>query len=257
MIINHQFTTTSILGTDNQEKDEKQSQNDKTGLGMEKTVKDKAKSKPESLEALGAIRTGFLGHSLRKSGLGPETTKTPSLSHKPQLFSKSFYFHAFLAKAEPKKYKEAMEESCFDKCDDVDIPIVGQSKLVEGPNRTQVDPTRYQGMVAKIQGKSQLTDYRFDYNKIPLYSGSQSAIALSCNIVQHSRTKHIAVRYHFIKDKVENKVVKLYFVKTDYQLADIFTKALTRERFEFLINRLGMQSITPEEPKRLAESDEE
>ncbi|GJW32706.1 hypothetical protein Tco_0052738 [Tanacetum coccineum] len=62
-------------GTDNQEKDEKQSQNDKTGLGMEKTVKDKAKSKPESLEALGAIRTGFLGHSLRKSGLGSETTK--------------------------------------------------------------------------------------------------------------------------------------------------------------------------------------
>ncbi|GKA19664.1 hypothetical protein Tco_0699579, partial [Tanacetum coccineum] len=62
-------------GTDNQEKDEKQSQNDKTGLGMEKTVKDKAKSKPERLEALGAIRTGFLGHSLRKSGLGSETTK--------------------------------------------------------------------------------------------------------------------------------------------------------------------------------------
>ncbi|GJX09161.1 hypothetical protein Tco_0199020 [Tanacetum coccineum] len=61
-------------GTDNQEKDEKQSQNDKTGLGMEKTVKDKAKSKPESVEALGAIRTGFLGHSLRKSGLGSETT---------------------------------------------------------------------------------------------------------------------------------------------------------------------------------------
>ncbi|GJT59398.1 hypothetical protein Tco_1002931 [Tanacetum coccineum] len=64
----------SAGGTDNQEKDEKQSQNDKTGLGMEKTVKDKAKSKPESVEALGAIRTGFLGHSLRKSGLGSETT---------------------------------------------------------------------------------------------------------------------------------------------------------------------------------------
>ncbi|GKC12579.1 hypothetical protein Tco_1009361 [Tanacetum coccineum] len=102
-----------------------------------------------------------------------------------------------------------------------------------------------------------LTDYGFDYNKIPLYSDSQSAIALSCNTVQHSRTKHITVRYHFIKEQVENKVVELYFVKTDYQLADIFTKALARERFEFLINRLGMQSITPEQLKRLAESDEE
>ncbi|GJX18014.1 zf-CCHC domain-containing protein, partial [Tanacetum coccineum] len=67
-------------------------------------------------------------------------------------------------------------------------------------------------------------------------------------------TKHIAVRYHFIKEQVENKVVELYFVKTDYQMADIFTKALTRERFEFLIKCLGMQSITLEELKRLAEA---
>ncbi|GJS18383.1 integrase, catalytic region, zinc finger, CCHC-type containing protein [Tanacetum coccineum] len=105
--------------------------------------------------------------------------------------------------------------------------------------------------------RSQLTDYGFHFNKIPLYSDSKSAIALSCNTVQHPRTKHIVVRYHFIKEQVENKVVGLYFVKTDYQLADIFTKALARERFKFLINLLGMQSITPEELKRPAESDEE
>ncbi|GKC66947.1 retrotransposon protein, putative, ty1-copia subclass, partial [Tanacetum coccineum] len=104
---------------------------------------------------------------------------------------------------------------------------------------------------------SQLTDYGFDYNKIPLYSDSKSAIVLSCNTVQHSRTKHIVVRYHFIKEQVDNEVVELYFVQTNYQLADIFTKALARERFEFLINRLGMQSITPEELKRLTQSDEE
>ncbi|GJS03769.1 retrovirus-related pol polyprotein from transposon TNT 1-94 [Tanacetum coccineum] len=60
--------------------------------------------------------------------------------------------------------------------------------------------------------RSQLTNYRFDFNKIPLYSDSQSAIDLSCNIVQHSRTKHIAVRYHFIKEQVENGVVELYFI---------------------------------------------
>ncbi|GJW69156.1 hypothetical protein Tco_0123580 [Tanacetum coccineum] len=116
--------------------------------------------------------------------------------------------------------------------------------------------------VSKIQGKilwmrSLLTDYEFDFNKIPLYSESKSAIALSCNTIQHSRTKHIAARYHFIKEQVENEVVELYFVKTDYQLADIINKSLARERLEFLIKRLSMQSITPEELKRLAESDEE
>nr|GEW09373.1 integrase, catalytic region, zinc finger, CCHC-type, peptidase aspartic, catalytic [Tanacetum cinerariifolium] len=79
-----------------------------------------------------------------------------------------------------------------------------------------------------------------------------SAIALSCNTVQHSKTKHIAIRYHFIKEQVENEVVELYFVKNDYQLAEIFTKALARERFGFLINRLGMQSLTPKQLKRLA-----
>nr|GEX86075.1 retrotransposon protein, putative, unclassified [Tanacetum cinerariifolium] len=138
------------------------------------------------------------------------------------------------------------------------------SKLDEDPNETLVyllvieewsDPLCTSRPVAKIQGK--LTDYGFDYNKIPLYSDSQSTIALSCNSVQHSKMKHIIVWYHFIKEQVKNKVVELYFVKTDNQLADILTKALTRERYEFLIKRLGIQSITSEELKHLAESDEE
>ncbi|GKB39930.1 hypothetical protein Tco_0884872, partial [Tanacetum coccineum] len=56
---------------------------------------------------------------------------------------------------------------------------------------------------------SQLTNYGFDFNKIPLCCDSKSAIALSCNTVQHSRTKHIVVRYHFIKKKVENEEVDI------------------------------------------------
>ncbi|GKC06531.1 hypothetical protein Tco_0998141 [Tanacetum coccineum] len=105
--------------------------------------------------------------------------------------------------------------------------------------------------------RSQLTDYGFNFNKTPLYCDSKSVIALSCNTVQHSRTKHIAVLYHFQREQVENEVVELSFVKIAYQLADIFTKPLGRERFEFLINHLKMQSITPEMLKSLAESDEE
>ncbi|GJU54563.1 retrotransposon protein, putative, unclassified [Tanacetum coccineum] len=67
--------------------------------------------------------------------------------------------------------------------------------------------------------RTQLQDYGFNYNKIPLYCDSQSAIAISCNPVQHSRTKHIHTRYHFIKEQVENGIIELYFVRTEYQLA--------------------------------------
>ncbi|GJS92167.1 hypothetical protein Tco_0774803 [Tanacetum coccineum] len=96
---------------------------------------------------------------------------------------------------------------------------------------------------AQFLGDKLLTDYNFQFNKIPLYCDNKSVIALSCNNVQHSRAKHIDVRYHFIKEQVENGVVELYFVRTEYQLADIFTKPLPRERFNFLIEKLGMRSI--------------
>ncbi|GKF66789.1 hypothetical protein Tco_0193306 [Tanacetum coccineum] len=99
--------------------------------------------------------------------------------------------------------------------------------------------------------RSQLSDYGFAYNHIPLYCDNKSAIALYCNNVQHSRSKHIDIRHYFIREQVEKGVVKLYFVKTEYQLADIFTKALRRERFEFILPRLGMKSMKPETLKRL------
>ncbi|GJS83048.1 retrovirus-related pol polyprotein from transposon TNT 1-94 [Tanacetum coccineum] len=62
--------------------------------------------------------------------------------------------------------------------------------------------------------------------EIPLYCDNKSVIALCCNNVQHSRAKHIDVRYHFINEQVENDIVELYFVRTEYQLADIFIKPL-------------------------------
>nr|GEU60840.1 retrovirus-related Pol polyprotein from transposon TNT 1-94 [Tanacetum cinerariifolium] len=102
--------------------------------------------------------------------------------------------------------------------------------------------------------QTKLTDYGFIFKKIPIYCDSKSAIAISCNPVQHSRTKHIAVRYHFIKEHVEKGTIELYFVKTDYQLADIFTKALPADRFNYLVRRLGMHSLSPQELKRLAKS---
>ncbi|GKB67713.1 putative ribonuclease H-like domain-containing protein [Tanacetum coccineum] len=83
--------------------------------------------------------------------------------------------------------------------------------------------------------QTQLTYYGFHFNKIPIYCDSKSAIGISYNPVQHSRTKHIAVRYHFIKEHVEKGTIELYFVKTDYQLSDLFTKALPVDRFNYFV----------------------
>nr|GEV61187.1 retrovirus-related Pol polyprotein from transposon TNT 1-94 [Tanacetum cinerariifolium] len=73
-------------------------------------------------------------------------------------------------------------------------------------------------------------------------SKKQESIAISCNPVQHSRTKHIAVCYHFIKEHVKKGTIELYFVMTDYQLADIFTKALPADCFNYLAHRLVLRT---------------
>nr|GEU35399.1 retrotransposon protein, putative, unclassified [Tanacetum cinerariifolium] len=101
------------------------------------------------------------------------------------------------------------------------------------------------------------TNYGFQFNKIPMYYDNKSAIALCCNNVQHSRAKHIDVHYHFIKEQVGNRIVELYFVRMEYQLADIFTKPLLRERFNFLIEKLGVRSMSLETLKRLTEEEDE
>nr|GFC20975.1 retrovirus-related Pol polyprotein from transposon TNT 1-94 [Tanacetum cinerariifolium] len=80
---------------------------------------------------------------------------------------------------------------------------------------------------------------------------SACSIAISYNPVQHSRTEHIAVHYHFIKEHVKKGMIELYFVKTD---ADIFTKALPTDHFNYVVHRLVMRSLSPKELDRLAKS---
>nr|GEX68424.1 hypothetical protein [Tanacetum cinerariifolium] len=100
--------------------------------------------------------------------------------------------------------------------------------------------------------RTQLTDYGFHFDKIPMYCDSMAAITISCNPVQHSRTKHIDVRYHLIKEKVEKGIVELFFVGTEYQLADQFTKALSEDMFKYLVRQFGMRCLTSEELEILA-----
>nr|GEV93344.1 hypothetical protein [Tanacetum cinerariifolium] len=105
--------------------------------------------------------------------------------------------------------------------------------------------------------RSQLTDYGLGFNKIRMYCDNKSAIALCSKNVRHSRSKHIDIRFYFIKEQVKNRVVELYFVKIEYQLTDIFTKSHSKERIEFLINNLRMRSFMPETLKQLADEAKE
>ncbi|GKE20813.1 retrovirus-related pol polyprotein from transposon TNT 1-94 [Tanacetum coccineum] len=133
--------------------------------------------------------------------------------------------------------------SMMGQIDSVNTPMVERNKLDEDLQGTPVDATLYHAAdhagcqdtrrstsgSAQFLGDKLLTDYGFTFNKIPLYCYNKSAIALCCNNVQHSRAKHIDVWYHFIKELVENGIVELYFVRTEYQLADIFTKPLPKK----------------------------
>src|SRR3954471_18709448 len=73
-----------------------------------------------------------------------------------------------------------------------------------------------------------------------MFCDSTSAMRICHNLVQHSKTKHISLRYHFIKDHVENGDIELHFVHTQGQLADIFTKALDESAFVNILHGLGM-----------------
>ncbi|GJS19606.1 retrovirus-related pol polyprotein from transposon TNT 1-94 [Tanacetum coccineum] len=92
--------------------------------------------------------------------------------------------------------------------------------------------------------KSQLADYDVLYDKVPIFCDNTSAIAISNNPVLHSRTKHIDIRYHFIRDHILKGDIKLHFVPTNFQLADIFTKPLAEPSFTRLVAELGNLNVT-------------
>ncbi|GKB40413.1 retrovirus-related pol polyprotein from transposon TNT 1-94 [Tanacetum coccineum] len=131
---------------------------------------------------------------------------------------------------------EILKKYDMDSSDSVDTSMVDRTKLDEDLQGKPVDPTHYRDMISSL---IYLTSSRHDL------------------VFAHLRSKHNDVRYYFIKEQVKNGVVELYFIWTEYQFAGIFTKALPRERFEFLINKLGMRSMSLETLKSLAEENEE
>ncbi|GJT69921.1 retrovirus-related pol polyprotein from transposon TNT 1-94 [Tanacetum coccineum] len=134
--------------------------------------------------------------------------------------------------------KELLLKYGFESCDPVDTPMVEKSKLDEDKQGKAVDPSHYHCMIGTLL---------YHYSPCASLLGSVTALfsRLLCFIIfrlafgDYAISKHIDIRFHFIKEHVENGVIELYFVNMEYQLADIFTKALGRERIEFSINKLG------------------
>ena len=79
--------------------------------------------------------------------------------------------------------------------------------------------------------------------EMELYSDNKAALDMSHNPIQHDRTKHVEVDRHFIKEKVDSKILKLLFVKSESQLADILTKGVSSKFFESTLDKLGMTDV--------------
>jgi hypothetical protein len=88
--------------------------------------------------------------------------------------------------------------------------------------------------------QNQMLDYGSIFMNTPIYIDNNSAISIVNNPVKHSKTKHIEIRYHFIRDCNEKKLIQVLKVHTDNQYADLFTKAFDVGRFTFLISSVGM-----------------
>ena len=91
--------------------------------------------------------------------------------------------------------------------------------------------------------KQNLTDIQVEFDDpIPIYYDNTSAISISKNSLMHSKTKHIPIKYHFLWEQVAEKNIRVEYVGTKEQVANIFTKPLPRETFEYLLQRLGVIS---------------
>ncbi|GJT62558.1 retrovirus-related pol polyprotein from transposon TNT 1-94 [Tanacetum coccineum] len=179
---------------------------------------------------------------------------------------------------------EIIKKYGFLSSNSIDMPMVEKSKLDKDLLGKQVDATLYCGMIGSLM---YLTSNRPDLIQV---------VCLCARYQEKPTKKHLnAVKWIFrylkgtinmglwylkdtdmyltayldadragcqdtrrsTSDQVENRIVELYFVRAEYQLADIFTKPFPRERFNFLIEKLGMRSMSPETLKRLTEEEDE
>jgi len=89
-----------------------------------------------------------------------------------------------------------------------------------------------------------LEDFQIYANSIPIFCDNTAAICLSNNSILHSRAKHIEIKHHFIKNYVQKGILDIQFIDTKNQCADIITKPLTVERFDFIKKNLNMHYVS-------------
>jgi hypothetical protein len=85
-----------------------------------------------------------------------------------------------------------------------------------------------------------LTDYGYKFSKVTLLCDNESTIHMADNPVEYSRTKHIDIQYHFLRDHQQKGDIEIAYVNINNQLADIFTKPLDEKTFSELRNELNI-----------------
>ena len=88
-----------------------------------------------------------------------------------------------------------------------------------------------------------MLDYGFNFMNIKIHIDNESTICIVKNLVFHSKTKHIEIRHHFIRDAYENKLIQVLKIHTDDNVADLLTKAFDVSRFHFLVVNIGMMNL--------------
>nr|GEW32874.1 Gag-Pol polyprotein [Tanacetum cinerariifolium] len=168
---------------------------------------------------------------------------------------------------------EILHKHGMDKGQSIGTPITMKPKLDADMSGNPVDQTDYRSKIGSLifeltafsdadhngcidSRKSTSGGIQFLGDKLVSWmSKKQNCTAMSSAeaeyvALSHFRTKHIYTRYHFIKEQVENGII--HFVRTEYQLVDMFTKALPKDRFKYLVRRIGMRCLTPAELEVLA-----
>nr|GEV27390.1 hypothetical protein [Tanacetum cinerariifolium] len=104
-----------------------------------------------------------------------------------------------------------------------------------------VAAANYCGQVLWIQ--TQMLDYGFNFMNTKIYIDNESTICIVKNLVFHSKTKHIEIRHHFIRDSYEKKLIQVIKIHIDHNVADLLTKAFDVSRFNFLIVGIGIRAL--------------
>ena len=99
------------------------------------------------------------------------------------------------------------------------------------------------GCAQVLWKKQTLSDFGLTYSHVPLKCDNTSVISISKNSVQHSRTKHIEIIHHFLRDHAQKRDITLEFVRIEDQFANIFTKPLNEEKFINIRMQLGVITL--------------